>query len=155
MDARCVELRPAIETLLPLLRARYGSSHEFLFSSSMGAGGVRADPVQIERILLNLCTNAAEAIETRGRIELEVRAAGEQEAQGPGWIVLEVRDNGIGMSEHVKAHLYEPYFTTKSNGTGVGLASVYSTVRQLGGRVSIDSELGRGTRVMLVLPAWV
>jgi signal transduction histidine kinase len=60
----------------------------------------------------------------------------------------------MGMSAHVKSHLYEPYFTTKQHGTGVGLASVYSTMRQLGGRVLVESELNRGTRVRLILPSW-
>jgi len=154
MDACRVELRTSIEALLPLLRARFGEGRAFVFSTSVADTTVRADPLQIERILLNLCTNAAEAIETRGTIELEVRPARELEAHGPGWLVLEVRDDGVGMSEHVKAHLYEPYFTTKAQGTGVGLASVYGTVRQLGGRVLIDSEPSRGTRVKIVLPTW-
>jgi signal transduction histidine kinase len=115
----------------------------------------RADPSQIERILLNLGTNAAEAIEGQGHVDFIIRQATDNEAHGQGWLVLEVRDDGVGMSDHVHAHLFEPYFTTKPQGTGIGLASVYGIVRQLGGRITVHSELRTGSRFIVILPTWV
>ncbi|HEX5658797.1 MAG TPA: ATP-binding protein [Polyangiales bacterium] len=150
-----VRIDELAQRLLPLLRSRYGSARRFTFEGRAKSCSVRADPAQLERVLLNLCSNAAEAIETEGTIEVLVREPDEHEAQGRGWLVLEVRDDGIGMSDHVQAHLFEPYFTTKPHGTGVGLASVYGVVRQLGGRITVDSELGEGTRFSVLLPAWV
>lgn len=154
MEAARVLLRPAVELLLPLLRARFGPEREFACVCELAEPAVHADPAQIERLLLNLCTNAAEAIDQRGHVEVRLRAPTGDEAHGRGWVVIEVSDDGHGMSEHVKEHLYEPYFTTKPHGSGVGLASVYGTVRQLGGKILVDSEPQRGTRMIVVLPAW-
>ncbi len=150
-----VHLDLLAQRLLPLLRGRYGNARRFTFESRVQSCSVRADPAQLERVLLNLCSNAAEAIEGQGTVAVVVRAPDEHEAQGRGWLMLEVRDDGAGMSEHVQAHLFEPYFTTKPQGTGIGLASVYGTVRQLGGRIAVESELGKGTRISVLLPAWV
>lgn len=158
MDTACVRLDQAVEAMLPILRARSGGSagpRRFLLDSRIDQPQVRADPSQIDRLLLNLGTNAAEAIEQGGRVDIVIRTVEEGEAHGPGWLVLEVRDNGAGMNEHVKSHLFEPYFTTKPHGTGVGLASVYGIVRQLGGRILVESELHRGSRFIVILPAWV
>jgi two-component system, cell cycle sensor histidine kinase and response regulator CckA len=154
-----VRLDLAIEALLPLLRARFGPL--FTLSVQVVEPTVRADPSQIERMVLNLATNAAEALPQsdagprQGRVELVLRSASEDEAHGPAWLVLEVRDDGVGMNDHVKSHLFEPYFTTKPNGTGVGLASVYGIVRQLGGRIQVESELHTGSRFIVILPGWV
>jgi two-component system cell cycle sensor histidine kinase/response regulator CckA len=150
-----VRLDALTQKLLPLLRSRYGSARRFTFECHASTCSVRADPAQLERVLLNLCSNAAEAIEKQGTVSLRVREPEEHEAQGRGWLVLEVRDDGVGMSDHVQAHLFEPYFTTKPHGTGIGLASVYGIVRQLGGRITVESELGKGARFSVLLPAWV
>lgn len=154
-----VRLDLGVDALLPLLRARFGSL--FALSTLVAEPTVRADPSQIERIILNLATNAAEALEQadggarKGLVDIIIRPVTDQEANGPGWLVLEVRDNGVGMNDHVKSHLFEPYFTTKPHGTGVGLASVYGIVRQLGGRIQVESELRAGSRFIVVLPIWV
>jgi signal transduction histidine kinase len=183
MDSSCVRLDGAVEALLPLLRARFGGTDMargghaapvFTLTTHVIEPMVRADPSQIERIILNLGTNAAEAIEQlaserpseqrpseqhsseqRGHVEFVIRSPTAGEAHGQGWLVLEVRDDGVGMSEHVSAHLFEPYFTTKPHGTGIGLASVYGIVRQLGGRVVVQSELRSGSSFIVILPTWV
>ncbi|HEY6877999.1 MAG TPA: ATP-binding protein [Polyangiales bacterium] len=154
VDHVCVRLDDAVNELFAMLRGRYGPTRTFRFESRVAEPWVRADASQLERVLLNLCSNAAEAIERRGTVSVLVREPEESEAQGRGWLVLEVRDDGIGISEHVRAHLFEPYFTTKPQGTGIGLASAYGIVRQLGGRITVDSEPGQGTRFIVVLPAW-
>jgi len=163
MDGAAVRLDGAVDALLPMFRARFGSAdgargahrRQFSLTTHVSEPMVRADPSQVERIILNLGTNAAEAIEGQGHVDFVVRNATDDEAHGQGWLVLEVRDDGAGMSDHVQAHLFEPYFTTKPQGTGIGLASVYGIVRQLGGRVVVHSELRTGSRFVVILPTWV
>jgi signal transduction histidine kinase len=120
---------------------------------------VVAEPLELERILLNLALNARDAMITGGALTIEtapVAPPGDQAAekgQGP-WARLAVTDTGCGMTEDVKARMFEPFFTTKPSGTGLGLSSVAFTVQQLGGTVSAMSEPGRGTCVAIQLPMW-
>jgi PAS domain S-box-containing protein len=123
---------------------------------------VQADPMQVERALLNLAGNAADAMPVGG--ELEVRATlAELEEPLPSpygaipagrHVCLAVRDTGSGMDEAVLAHLFEPFFSTKpqGRGTGLGLATVYGIVQQAGGGVTVESAPGVGTTVTLWLP---
>ncbi|MEM1417108.1 MAG: ATP-binding protein [Myxococcota bacterium] len=108
---------------------------------------VRMAPSQLEQMVMNLVVNAVDAMPEGGtlRVVLEV---GEDDVR------VTVSDDGIGMTEEVKARAFEPFFTTKreAGGTGLGLASVYGTVRQLGGTVVLDSTPGQGTRIELRLP---
>jgi len=107
-----------------------------------------ADPGQIEQVIMNLVVNAADAIPVTGKIEITVVPKGESDVE------LMVRDSGEGMSREVQERLFEPYFTTKDvgKGSGLGLAIVYGVVTQARGRVSVDSALGEGTTVRVVLP---
>jgi two-component system cell cycle sensor histidine kinase/response regulator CckA len=143
----------AIDAVIPVLHSRFGDGLEVHREIGVKDPAVVADPSQIERILLNLCINAAEASGGRGRIDVLVRAPQPLEVRGRGWLVLEVIDQGTGLSEEVKDHLFEPYFTTKPAGTGLGLASVYGIVKQLKGRIQAESVLGRGTSFVVILPA--
>lgn len=146
-----VSLHSVVASLAGVLRARFGERIEVSVEVTQ-ACDVLADPSQIERIVLNLGVNAGEAIEERGQILLRVRAPLPEEVSGRGWVVIEVSDDGIGMSHEVRAHLFEPYFTTKATGHGLGLASVYGIVRQLKGKVLVESEPGRGTTFVIILP---
>jgi two-component system, cell cycle sensor histidine kinase and response regulator CckA len=147
-----VKLDAAVEAVVPVLRARFGTSVEIRIEVSAEDPVVQADPTQIERILLNLGVNAGEASGERGSIDIRVRDASAAEVRGRGWLVLEVKDQGDGLSDEVKAHLFEPYFTTKPSGTGLGLASVYGIARQLKGRVLVDSVQGHGSTFSVLLP---
>jgi two-component system cell cycle sensor histidine kinase/response regulator CckA len=147
-----VSLDAAVDSVRPVLRARFGDELQVHTAIAVRDPVVLADPSQIERILLNLCINAGEASGGRGRIDVQVREPRPEEARGRGWLVLEVSDHGVGMSEEVKDHLFEPYFTTKPSGTGLGLASVYGIVRQLKGRIQAESVLGRGSSFIVTLP---
>jgi signal transduction histidine kinase len=147
-----VHLDKSVDAIVPVLRARFGSDMEVNAEVRVSDPVVLADPTQIERILLNLGVNAGEASGERGRIDIRVRDAEPNEVRGRGWLVLEVEDRGSGLSDDVKAHLFEPYFTTKSHGTGLGLASVYGIVRQLKGRIVAESVYGRGTTFSVLLP---
>ena len=124
---------------------------------------VRADPGAIEQILMNLTTNARDAMPSGGRFVI----ATESERLGrdavlrtgvaaPGeYVVVRVRDSGVGMEPETVRRMFEPFFTTKEvgSGTGLGMAMVYGLVTQLGGRITVDSAVGQGTTVTLYFPA--
>jgi PAS domain S-box-containing protein len=131
---------------------------------------VLADRAQIQQILLNLCINARDAMPGGGTIGILAEAAPDEPAVpaasglpangtgaaqgGPAWVRLVVEDSGSGMDEATRARAFEPFFTTKEpgKGTGLGLYAVKDAVTQAGGRISIDSLPGRGTRVAILLP---
>lgn len=123
---------------------------------------VLASEVNIAQILINLIINARDAVSGQGTIEISLAHDLEQyecerifgpEPAAAHYGVIQVSDNGCGMSEEVKARLFEPYFTTKNAaGTGLGLATVHSIVQQLGGVVECESQLGTGTSFRIVLP---
>jgi len=114
---------------------------------------VLAEQSELERALINLARNAGDAMPEGGSLEISVRT---RRSLGAGPVVeLAVADTGVGMAPEVMARCLEPFFTTKprGQGTGLGLAGVHASVAQLGGTVSVESEVGRGTTVRLVLPA--
>jgi signal transduction histidine kinase len=114
------------------------------------------DPGQMDQVLVNLCLNARDAMPDGG--ELTIALNHKQVPQGselpPGnWLVLSVRDTGVGMDAHTLRNAFEPFFTTKGDlGSGLGLASVYGIVQQTGGHVFAESTLGEGTMFSLLLP---
>ena len=116
---------------------------------------ISADIVQIERILVNLVLNAADAMPDGGALVIETALI--PVAPGPGGakasqVQLTVTDSGAGMTPEVKGRIFEPLFTTKPRGTGLGLTSVAYTVRQLEGTIAVDSGPNRGTTVTVTLP---
>jgi two-component system, cell cycle sensor histidine kinase and response regulator CckA len=119
---------------------------------------MRADAHQIEQVLINLAVNARDAMPLGGTLEIDCGYLPEPiERPGlpPLMILLEVCDNGIGMDEAVKAHMFEPFFTSKDKGkgTGLGLSTVYGVVSQAGGDIQVDSEPGHGSRFRICFPA--
>ena len=124
-------------------------------------GLVVADHGQMVQILMNLVINARDAMPSGGRIVLETRNVDVDENSRPskdaapgGYVLLSVADTGVGMSEEVLKHVFEPFFTTKGMGlgTGLGLSTVYGTVKQSGGWVRAESKLGEGSRFLIYLP---
>jgi signal transduction histidine kinase/ActR/RegA family two-component response regulator len=123
---------------------------------------IRADAGQIEQVIMNLAVNARDAMPTGGRLTIETRnlAIGTESRYGTvilekgAYVMLALRDSGHGMSEEVQAHLFEPFFTTKETGkgTGLGLSTVYGVVKQSGGLIGFDSQLGRGTTFKIFFP---
>jgi len=125
---------------------------------------LKVDSGQLTQIILNLAVNARDAMRNGGRLTLAstVTKLGEDgqslaglEDLAPGeYVVISVIDTGVGMTDEVKAHLFEPFFTTKDEGagTGLGLATSYGIVRQSGGQIRIESEVGTGTTVQIFLP---
>ncbi len=131
-------------------------------STDLAAAAIHAlvDPGQLESALLNFALNARDAMPDGGRLHLAARPAdlGEEAAAfdvPPGaYVMIEVADNGSGMDAETVAHIFEPFFTTKrfGLGSGLGLAMVYGFVQQSGGGISVHSEPGQGTTVLMVLP---
>jgi len=123
---------------------------------------VSADTSQLERVLMNIVLNACDAIEGEGRLVVSLRYVESEEAvvqesdgSAPGrHVELTCRDEGVGMDDDTLSHAFEPFFTTKGvgKGTGLGLATVYGIVQQSGGSVSIESEVGQGSTVRILLP---
>lgn len=123
---------------------------------------IKADPGQIEQVIMNLAVNARDAMPTGGKLTIQTKnvTIGKGSRRhtvmlepGP-YVLLEVRDTGHGMSEETQTHLFEPFFTTKEKGkgTGLGLSTVYGIVKQSGGTIAIESKMGQGTVCKIFFP---
>jgi PAS domain S-box-containing protein len=121
---------------------------------------VKVDRDQIEQVIINLISNARDAMPKGGTITIKTsnvnvneEFARQIEGLNPGpYIMLIVKDTGIGMNRHIISHIFEPYFTTKENGTGLGLSTVYGIIRQSGGQILVQSEPGKGATFIIYLP---
>jgi len=155
-------LREVILGFERMVRGLLGETVEVHFELDEGDGKIKADPAQIERILVNLVLNARDAMPDGGalfirskQLEAEDDFCRKRPPLQPGqYYLLEVEDTGVGMDEETLSHIFEPFFTTKApgEGTGLGLATVYGLVRQLKGYIFVHSKLGEGTRFEIFLP---
>jgi signal transduction histidine kinase len=112
--------------------------------------GVDANYTELQQVLLNLSLNAIQAMPNGGRLTL--RAAADRDGQGEDWLRISVTDEGTGMSADTLSHLFNPFFTTKANGTGLGLISCKRIIEGARGSIHVDSKVGVGTRFDLLLP---
>lgn len=156
---RAMDLNAAIGESSRMLSRLIGSDIKLVEVLHPTPCWIRADPNQIDQILLNLVVNARDAITSGGRITigtaLETAPADDGlDGESVEWVVLEVADTGEGMTEEVRARVFEPFFTTKAQGrgTGLGLAMVYGIVEQNGGQISLDTSPGAGARFRIRLP---
>jgi PAS domain S-box-containing protein len=160
MQPRPVDLCEAIRTVDKLLHRIIGEDVELVLDLPRAGLPAVADPGQLEQVLVNLCTNARDAMPGGGtlrlageEVTLSAAEAARRELPGEGrYVRIRVSDTGRGVSPEVMAHVFEPFYTTKSpgSGTGLGLSIVYGIVRQHGGHVELESELGKGTTVSLL-----
>jgi signal transduction histidine kinase len=150
--ARWFDPRPVLGDLARLLRRTLPPGIELRVELEEPLPWVHAAPAQIEQVVLNLVVNARDAMPRGGTVTLRGRTAG---GRGPSRrLELTVSDTGTGISDEVRAHLFEPFFTTKprGEGTGLGLATCYGIVRQLGGEIRVETAPGQGAAFTLELP---
>jgi PAS domain S-box-containing protein len=157
-----IEVNKLVGDLEKMLRRLLGEDVELTTRLAPTTGRVKADPGQLEQVIMNLAVNARDAMPTGGKLTLETGnmdldesyATDHYPARAGPFVMLAVSDTGIGMSEETQAHMFEPFFTTKEKGkgTGLGLATVYGIIKQSGGFVWVYSELGHGTTFKLYLP---
>jgi len=158
---RVLSLNHLVRETEGMLRRLIGEDIELVTELDPAVGNVKADPGQIEQVLMNLAINARDAMQTGGRILIETKRrelladAAESRSVRPGtYAALTVSDTGCGMDDQTKAMIFEPFFTTKDPGigTGLGLATVLGIVNQSGGAISVHSEVGTGTTFQVYLP---
>jgi PAS domain S-box-containing protein len=146
---RPTDLGELVREMTPVLN-RLSPGVQFELDLEQGLPAVDIDPSHFERVLLNLASNAVEALSGRGKVL--IRTALESNRDQPR-VILDVEDFGRGMDESVRARLFEPFFTTREDGTGLGLSTVHGIVLEAGGEITVESEPGVGTTFKIFLPA--
>ncbi|HEX4339656.1 MAG TPA: response regulator [Polyangiaceae bacterium] len=159
---RVLNLNNTVASLDKMLRRLVGELVEVKAVTEPDLGRVRADPGQLEQVILNLVVNARDAMPAGGCVTIETAnveldaayAASHPHAKAGPHVMLSVTDNGMGMSRETQAKVFEPFFTTKEKGkgTGLGLAMVFGIVRQSGGTIWLHSEVNHGTTFKVFLP---
>jgi two-component system cell cycle sensor histidine kinase/response regulator CckA len=159
---RVLDLGSLVGNMDPMLRRLLGNNIELILLASPGAGRVRADASQMEQVIVNLATNARDAMPQGGKVVIEIANVDLEEGPGsknlglnPGpYVMMAISDTGVGMNAETRSRLFEPFFTTKSpgQGSGLGLATVYGTVKQSEGAVTVYSQPGCGTIFEVYLP---
>ncbi|HEU5218653.1 MAG TPA: PAS domain S-box protein [Gemmatimonadales bacterium] len=158
---REVDLNALVQEMEQMLRRVIGENISIVTLRGPDVGMVRADPGQLEQVLLNLAVNARDAMPSGGTLTIattRVRLSGDEPAARgipPGdYVVLRVSDTGIGIDGETQAKIFEPFFTTKplGEGTGLGLSTVYGIVQQSSGAIAVESEVGEGSTFRIFLP---
>jgi PAS domain S-box-containing protein len=159
---KVLDLNAVLADVAKMLHRLIGENIEVRVIPARSLGRVKADPGQMEQVILNLAVNSRDAMPAGGRltiatqnVELDENDSRKHEGAPPGkYVMLAVGDTGSGMDTETQAHMFEPFFTTKApgKGTGLGLATVYGVVKHSDGWIWVDSEPGRGTTFQIYLP---
>ena len=157
---RIIDLNQVVVGMSNMLRRLLGADVDLEVLPSANLWNVKADPGQMEQVLMNLVVNARDAMPSGGKLTIETKNfellasdADTHHDVAPGsYVVLAITDNGIGMSSETQEQIFEPFFTTKHKGSGLGLSTVFGIVRQSGGQIWVDSAPGVGTTFKVFLP---
>lgn len=162
LHPKTLDLNAIVMNMDALLRRLIDDNIEMVTQVQDEPGSVKADPAQIEQVIMNLVVNARDAMPNGGRLVLETTNvdldsayANEHVSVKPGpYVMLAVSDTGVGMDPEIQAHIFEPFYTTKESGrgTGLGLSTVYGIVKQSGGYIWVYSEPGKGSTFKVYLP---
>jgi signal transduction histidine kinase/CheY-like chemotaxis protein len=162
LQPRVLDLNAVVSDMGKMLPRLIGEHIEFSFLPDSQQALVKADPGQLEQVIMNLAVNARDAMPNGGTLTVRSSVLAVEEAEAaqrppmtPGrYVLLSVTDTGVGMDDATKAHIFEPFFTTKEigRGTGLGLATVYGVVKQSGGFIWVTSSPGKGTTFEIYFP---
>ncbi len=166
IEKKPIQINPIIKETIKLLRASLPTTIDIEQNILDKACYVLADPIQIQQIVLNLCTNAAHAMRNHGRklgiglseIELDSQAISQYKGLTPGsYVKLEVSDTGQGIETAIMDRIFDPFFTTKDvgEGTGMGLSVIHGIVHALNGVIKVKSNVGKGTTFFVLLPSYI
>jgi two-component system cell cycle sensor histidine kinase/response regulator CckA len=161
LQPKVLDLNEAVADVQKMLSRVIGEDIELVASLHPSLVPVKADPGQVEQVLMNLAINARDAMPHGGKLMMEtsnvdvgLELARDLELVHGAYVMLKVTDSGHGMEAETVLHIFEPFFTTKpmGKGTGLGLSTVYGIVKQSGGSIQVESEAGRGTTFRIYLP---
>ena len=151
MEPVVLDIAAVVTDTEKMIRRVIGEDIELRVTLGHGGDRIKFDPGHLVQVIMNLAVNARDAMPNGGRLEIETSTVVER---GGRFVKLSIRDDGVGMDAATQQHVFEPYFTTKEQGkgTGLGLPTVLGIVEQSGGRITLDSAPGRGTRFDVLLP---
>jgi two-component system cell cycle sensor histidine kinase/response regulator CckA len=162
LELKVIDVNAIVEDMQRLLRPLIGEDIELTTSLAPAVGCTRADAGQLEQVIMNLVVNAKDAMPNGGKICIRTASVTLDDSYRPEntfikngpYVMIAVSDNGQGMDRETQARIFEPFFTTKEKGkgTGLGLSTVYGIIKQSGGYVFVQSELGRGTVFTIYFP---
>ncbi len=161
LQPKILDLNVAVADMEKMVRRLIGEDINMLIIATPTLGKVKADPGQIEQVLINLIVNARDAMPQGGKLTvqtsnviLSTEHAERHEIEPGRYVMLAVSDNGCGMDQEIQNRIFDPFFTTKDSGkgTGLGLATVYGIVKQSGGNIWVYSESGKGSTFKIYLP---
>jgi signal transduction histidine kinase len=162
-EARSIDLNSIVKDTDKMLRRLIGEDIELVTSLDSELRAIMADPSHLEQVLVNLAVNARDAMTDGGRLRITTAnvdiideyAQQNSYARSGAHVMLSIGDTGCGMDAATRERIFEPFFTTKDreHGTGLGLSTVYGIIREAGGHIAVDSEVGLGTTFRLYIPA--